>query len=116
MASVSAVVHEARRRRLRFLLLCLLMPPHTEPEFGMLHRAFDSWSGLGQITACMTRQGWDLELKHHSTLGGGHQGERWYARYVSGMGCVIEGGTATGRRRARRCSGAAWAALADGQA
>jgi hypothetical protein len=101
---------EARRRRLRFVLLCLLMPA-TEPELRMLHRAFDSWSGLGQITAAMSRQGWDLQLSQHSQLGGGIKGELWVARYVSGMGQVIEGGAGTGTTPWGAALKAAWAAL-----
>jgi hypothetical protein len=92
------------------VLLCLLMPA-TEPELLMLHRAFDSWSGLGQITAGMTRQGWDVELKQHSTLGGGGLGELWLARYVSGMAGAIEGGAASGKTPCEAVQKAAWSAV-----
>jgi hypothetical protein len=77
----------------------------------MLHRAFDSWSGLGQITAGMSRQGWDLELRQHSQLGGGIKGESRVARYVSGMGHVIEGGAAAGATPWEAVQKAAWEAV-----
>ena len=84
-------------------------PAATEPE---LHQACDSWSGLGQITAGMTRQGWDLQLSQHSQLGGGIQSERWVARYVSGMGHVIEGSAATGATPWRAVQQAAYQTVA----
>jgi hypothetical protein len=45
-----------RLRNLRAALGFLRLPP-TEPELGLLHRVFDSWSGLGQVVLGMRRQG-----------------------------------------------------------
>jgi hypothetical protein len=52
-----------RRARLRFTLLCLLMPP-TEPELRMLHKCFDTPGGVKQIADGLERQGLHLRLTH----------------------------------------------------
>jgi hypothetical protein len=59
----------------------------------------------GQITAGMSHQGWDLQLSQHSQLGGGIKGERWVARYVSGLGTSSRAVLRLARRRGRRCRG-----------
>lgn len=48
-----------RRATLGFLQLA-----PTEPELRLLHRAFDSWSGLGLIAVGMACQGFRLSLSH----------------------------------------------------
>jgi hypothetical protein len=42
--------------------LAFLRLPSTEPELNLLHRVFDSWSGLGLITVAVERQGMRLSL------------------------------------------------------
>jgi hypothetical protein len=56
---------EQRRTNLRTTLGFLQLPP-TEAELVMLHRVFDSWSGLGQLAVGLRRQGLWLSLTHVS--------------------------------------------------
>jgi hypothetical protein len=44
--------------------LAFLRLRSTEPELNLLHRVFDSWSGLGLITVGVERQGMRLSLSH----------------------------------------------------
>lgn len=59
----STTVDEQRARNLRAALAFLRLPS-TEPELDLLHRVFDSWSGLGLITVGVERQGMPLSLSH----------------------------------------------------
>jgi hypothetical protein len=104
------VVDESRVANLRATLGFLRVPP-TEPELVALHRCFDTWSGIGMIAVGMSRQGWDLQLAQHSHVGGAIKGEVWVARYVTGMGHVIEGGAATGASPWEAVQKAAWKAV-----
>jgi hypothetical protein len=63
------------------------------------------------ITIGMSRQGWDLQLAQHSHVGGAIKGEVWVARYVTGMGHVIEGGAASGATPWEAVQRAAWKAV-----
>jgi hypothetical protein len=53
---------DARGRRLRAALAAVLVPGDA-PELRLRHDWLDSWwSGLGLVVACMTHQGWDVQL------------------------------------------------------
>jgi hypothetical protein len=67
--------------RRRHILLTMLAatrvryPPDQVPEVVRLLRGwFSSWSGIGRITAGMTRQGFDLQLTQYD-------GEGWRATF-----------------------------------
>jgi len=92
----STTVGEQRARNLRAALFLRL--PSTEPELNLLHRVFDSWSGLGLITVGVERRGMPRSLSHIAE-------EEWRATFQShamwapeGLGCQ-----ATGLTRELRC-------------
>jgi len=39
----------------------------SEPELHLLHRCFDTWRGIGDVVAGMTRQEYDLELRRYNS-------------------------------------------------
>ena len=53
---------------LRTALGFLALEPR-EPELRRLHRCFDNWRGIGDVTAGMARQGYDLELRRYDAVG-----------------------------------------------
>ncbi len=57
-----------RGRLLRAALGFLAVDPR-EPELRRLHRCFDNWRGIGDVTAGMARQGYDLELRRYDGRG-----------------------------------------------
>jgi len=59
---------ESRARLLRATLGFLALEPR-EPELRRLHRCFDNWRGIGDVTAGMARQGYDLELRRYDGRG-----------------------------------------------
>jgi hypothetical protein len=95
----------ARRRAALRATLGFLQVPSTEPELRMLHRAFDTWAGVGLLAAGMQRQGYDLQL---TAYGDGH----WRATfYVTGMAHSITGGSAWEPTPWRAVQRAAWGAV-----
>ena len=75
------------------------------PELRLLHGYLDTWTGIGDITAGMFRQGWDLQLTEY---GDGH----WRATfYVTGQAHSIVGGSAWEPTPWRAVQSAAWETL-----
>ena len=43
--------------------MAAVLVPGDAPELRLIHDWLDSWwSGLGLVVACMTHQGWDVQL------------------------------------------------------
>ena len=57
-----------RHKTLTAALGFLALDPR-EPELRRLHRCFDNWRGIGDVTAGMARQGYDLELRRYDGRG-----------------------------------------------
>jgi hypothetical protein len=57
-----------RARLLRAALAFATIEPAT-PELRLLHRWLDSWRGIGDLVACMARQGYDLQLTRYDGRG-----------------------------------------------
>jgi hypothetical protein len=95
-------VLDSRARLLRAAIGFALVPPSTQPELRLLRCWLDSWRGIGDVVAGMTRQGWDLQLTEYDA-------ERWRATFFfAGQAHSIVGGSAWERTPWRAAQRAAW--------
>jgi hypothetical protein len=56
-----------RRRALLTAALAFLQLRDQPREVTLLRRWLDSWAGMGDVIAGLTRQGWDVELRQFQT-------------------------------------------------
>ena len=63
---------EQRRLNLRATLAALTLPLLV-PELATIHRAFNSWAGLGQLAVGFERLGLRLSLTHIAPPASGEQ-------------------------------------------